>query len=121
SETNGKCLPRASKIANAPAAMIQYLMAKGLPTYWGEKPFTSGPWYFGAGVFFLFVLGLVIVRDRLKYWIIAAGALAILLALGKHFPLVSDLFLDYLPLYNKFRAVESILVVVSILIPILAV
>lgn len=96
-------------------------MAKGLPTYWGEKPFTSGPWYFGAGVFFLFVLGLVIVRDRLKYWIIAAGALAILLALGKHFPLVSDLFLDYLPLYNKFRAVESILVVVSILIPILAV
>lgn len=96
-------------------------MAKGLPTYWGEKPFTSGPWYFGAGVFFLFVLGLVIVRDRLKYWIIAAGALAILLALGKHFPLVSDLFLDYLPLYNKFRAVESILVVASILIPILAV
>lgn len=96
-------------------------MAKGLPAYWGEKPFTSGPWYFGAGVFFLFVLGLVIVRDRLKYWIIAAGALAILLALGKHFPLVSDLFLDYLPLYNKFRAVESILVVVSILIPILAV
>jgi hypothetical protein len=95
--------------------------AANMPTYWGEKPFTSGPWYFGAGVFFLFVVGLVIVRDRLKYWVIAAGVLTLLLAFGKHFPLVSDLFLEYLPLYNKFRAVESILVVVSILIPMLAV
>ena len=96
-------------------------MAKSLPTYWGEKPFTSGPWYFGAGVFFLFVLGLVIVRNRLKYWVIATAILVILLALGKHFPLISDLFLDYVPLYNKFRAVESVLIVLSILIPILAV
>ncbi len=96
-------------------------MAQSLPTYWGEKPFTSGPWYFGAGVIFLFVLGLIIVRDRLKWWIVGAGALVLLLAFGKHFPLVSDLFFDYFPLYNKFRAVESILVIVAILIPLLAI
>ena len=96
-------------------------MAKGLPGYWGEKPFTSGPWYFGAGVFFLFVLGLVIVKDRLKWWIVAASVLVLLLSFGKHFPLVSDLFFNYVPLYNKFRAVESILVIVSVLIPLLAV
>jgi len=96
-------------------------MVHNLPTYWGEKPFTSGPWYFGAGVFFLFILGLIIVKDRLKWWILSAGALVLLLSLGRHFPLISDLFFDYFPLYNKFRAVESILVIVSILIPLLAV
>lgn len=95
--------------------------AGNLPTYWGEKPFTSGPWYFGAGVLFLFIVGLIVVKDRLKYWIITAIVLTMLLAFGKHFPLISDLFLDYAPLYNKFRAVESILAVVSILIPLLAV
>lgn len=96
-------------------------LAQNFPTYWGEKPFTSGPWYFGAAVFALFVLGLFIVRDRLKWWLIAAIGLVVLLALGRHFPLFSDLFFDYVPLYNKFRAVESTLALASILIPIVAV
>lgn len=95
--------------------------AQGLPTYWGEKPFTSGPWYFGAGIMFLFVLGLIIVKGRLKWWLAGASLLFLLLAFGRHFPLVSDLFFDYFPLYNKFRAVESTLIVVSLLVPILAV
>src|SRR5690606_2190655 len=59
--------------------------AQNMPTYWGEKQFTSGPWYFGAGIFFLFVLGIIIVKDRLKWWILATSALVVLLALGRHF------------------------------------
>ncbi|ERJ61459.1 YfhO family protein [Sphingobacterium paucimobilis] len=96
-------------------------MAQSLPTYWGEKSFTSGPWYFGAGIIFLFVLGIFVVKDRLKWWILSAIGLTILLSFGRHFPFVSDLFFDYFPMYNKFRAVESILIIPSILIPLLAV
>jgi len=99
----------------------QQAMNIGLPIYWGDKPFTSGPWYFGAAVLFLFVLGLFIVNNRLKWWILAATLLSILLSWGRHFSLVSDLFFDYFPLYNKFRAVESTLVIASFLIPILAI
>lgn len=95
--------------------------AQSLPTYWGEKPFTSGPWYFGAGVVFLFILGVILVKGRLKWWLVSATALFLLLAFGRHFPLVSDLFFDYFPMYNKFRAVESTLIIVSLLVPILAV
>ncbi|MDQ1148446.1 hypothetical protein QE382_000430 [Sphingobacterium zeae] len=92
-----------------------------MPTYWGDKRFTSGPWYFGAGIFFLFVLGLVIVKDRFKWWILATTILALLLSFGRNFTLVSDLFFDYFPMYNKFRAVESILVLVSITVPMMAI
>ncbi|MFC4209965.1 YfhO family protein [Pedobacter lithocola] len=88
--------------------------------YWGEKPSTSGGYYFGAVICFLFVFGLFIVRSRLKWWILATTILFILLSLGKNFPLVSDLFFDYFPLYNKFRAVESILAVIGLLVPVLA-
>lgn len=95
-------------------------VAKQLPTYWGEKPGTSGPWYFGAISCFLFVLGLFIVKNRIKWWVVGATVLTVLLSFGKNFPLISDLFFDYFPLYNKFRAVESILVIPSLLIPILA-
>ncbi|WP_159636601.1 YfhO family protein [Sphingobacterium composti Ten et al. 2007 non Yoo et al. 2007] len=95
--------------------------AQYLPTYWGDKTFTSGPWYFGVGVIALFILGLFIVKDRLKWWILSAIVLTMLLALGENFPLISDLFFNYAPLYNKFRAPESILIIPSILIPLLAV
>jgi len=96
-------------------------IAASLPTYWGEKPFTSGPWYFGVGVVFLFILGLFIVKSRLKWWILTTTILVLLLSFGRHFPLVSDIFFDYFPMYNKFRAVESILIVVSVLIPMFAI
>ncbi len=95
--------------------------AKQLPTYWGEKPFTSGPFYFGAVICFLFVLGLFIVQGRMKWWIVSATLLSLLLSFGKNWPLVSDLFFDYFPLYNKFRAVESILVIAGFLFPLLAI
>src|SRR5690606_2852850 len=95
--------------------------AANLPTYWGEKPGTSGPWYFGAGVVFLFVLGLIIVPGRIKWWLAGASVLVLLLSFGRHFPLVSDLFFYYFPMYNKFRAVESTLMVATLLVPVLAV
>jgi hypothetical protein len=95
--------------------------AQSVPTYWGPKPFTSGPWYFGAFVFFLFIFSLFILKGKLKWWLLSATILTLLLSFGKNFSLVSDLFFNYFPLYNKFRAVESILVIVSICIPILAV
>ena len=95
-------------------------LTQQLPIYWGEKSFTSGGYYFGAIVCFLFVFGLFIVRSHIKWWILATTVLFILLSFGKNFPFVSDLFFDYFPLYNKFRAVESILAVVGLMVPILA-
>ena len=95
--------------------------AREMPTYWGEKSFTSGPFYFGAVVCFLFILGLFIVKNRLKWWILSAVILTMLLSFGKNFPFFSDIFFNYFPLYNKFRAVESILAVASFLVPVLAI
>jgi hypothetical protein len=95
--------------------------AQQMPTYWGDKPFTSGPWYFGAIVVFLFVLGIFIVHNRLKWWLLGATLLSLFLAFGRHLPFISDIFFNYFPLYNKFRAVESTLVIASLFIPILAV
>lgn len=114
------------------AASVQLLTSKGVQanqaagfmgqfTYWGPKPFTSGPTYFGAVIFFLFVLGLVIVRNPMKWWILSAVLFSIALSLGKHFDSFSNIFFDYFPLYNKFRAVESILVIAALLVPVLAV
>ena len=94
---------------------------QAMPTYWGEKSFTSGPWYFGVGIVALFILGIFIVKDRLKYWILTAFVLTMLLALGGNFTLLTDIFFNYAPLFNKFRAPESILIIPSILMPLLAV
>ncbi len=90
-------------------------------TYWGDKAFTSGPFYFGAGICFLFVLGLLIVRSPLRWWLLATVIFTMLLSFGRNFPLLSDFFFNYFPLYNKFRAVESILAVASLCFPILAI
>ncbi len=92
----------------------------GLGTYWGNKPGTSGPWYFGAAICFLFFLGLIIVKSRIKWWLLATVILTMLLSFGSNWPYVSDLFFNYFPLYNKFRAVESILTVASLCFPMLA-
>ncbi|NJM15160.1 MAG: YfhO family protein [Bacteroidales bacterium] len=94
--------------------------ASRMPVYWGEKSFTSGPWYFGAITMFLFVLGLIIVRGKHKWWLLAATLFSVLLSFGRHMPWFSNLFFDYIPLYNKFRAVESTLVLAALTIPILA-
>ncbi|WP_316790760.1 YfhO family protein [Pedobacter frigoris] len=108
-------------VGGDPTGHIQQLAGQlGMQQYWGEKPGTSGPYYFGAIVCFLFVFGLFIVRNRLKWWILGTTILFMLLSFGKNFPLVSDLFFEYFPMYNKFRAVESILAIVGLMVPLLA-
>jgi len=108
-------------VGGDPSQAIQQLAGQfGVQQYWGEKPGTSGPFYFGAIICFLFVFGLLIVRNRLKWWILGTTVLFMLLSFGKNFPLISDLFFNYFPLYNKFRAVESIIALVGLLVPILA-
>jgi len=92
----------------------------GLAMYWGNKPSTAGPFYFGAVICFLFLFGLLIVKNRLKWWLLATVLLTMLLSFGSNWPYLSDFFFNYVPLYNKFRAVESIIAVASICFPILA-
>lgn len=105
-----------------PTQAIQQLAGQvGLQQYWGEKPGTSGPYYFGAIICFLFVFGLLIVRSRIKWWILSTTILFMLLSFGRNFPMISDLFFEYFPMYNKFRAVESILALVGLMVPVLAV
>ena len=89
--------------------------------YWGDQPGTSGPVYVGAIVMFLFVLGMFIVRDRLKWPLIVVAILSILLAWGKNWMPLTNFFIDYIPGYNKFRAVSMILVIAELVIPLLAV
>lgn len=90
------------------------------PTYWGEKVFTSGAVYVGAVVFLLFVLGIIIVQGPYKWALLIATLFSILLAWGHNFMPMTEFFFNYFPMYNKFRAVESILIVAEITIPLLA-
>ncbi len=89
------------------------------PTYWGDKAFTSGPVYMGAVVIFLFLLGLIIVSGPYKWALLVATLFSVLLSWGRHFPALTQLFFDYFPMYNRFRAVESILIVAEITVPVL--
>ncbi len=94
---------------------------KSVPTYWGPQPFTSGPVYVGAIMLFLCLLGLILVKGPLKWAMLAATILSITLAWGRHFPLFTDFFLNYVPMYNKFRAVTMILVIAEFTIPLLGI
>ncbi len=91
-------------------------------TYWGgQDGGTSGPVYIGAVMIFLFVLGLFVVKGQLKWWLVTATILSILLAWGKHFEMFSNLFIDTFPMYNKFRTVSMILVIAEFTIPLLGI
>jgi hypothetical protein len=87
--------------------------------YHGDKPFTSGPYYLGAIVMFLFVMGLFIVKGADKWWLVAATILSILLSWGKYVMPLTSFLLDYLPLYNKFRAPEMTLTIALFTVPLL--
>ena len=89
--------------------------------YWGNLPFTAGPVYVGAFIMFLFVLGLFIVKGKLKWALFGATILAILLSWGHNFMFLTDFFINYVPFYNKFRAVSSILIIVEFTMPFLAI
>ncbi|WP_185095001.1 hypothetical protein [Chryseobacterium taiwanense] len=93
----------------------------GSLTYWGDQPGTSGPAYQGAIVCFLAVLGFFFASKKYRYWILGASILTIFLAWGSNFMALSDFFIDFVPFYNKFRAPSSILVVVELLFPLIAI
>lgn len=92
-----------------------------LPSYFGPQPFTEGPVYVGAVLVFLFVFGMFVLDGRRKWWIVAPAILALLLAWGRHMMWFTDLFIDYFPMYNKFRVVSMMLVVVQWAIPVVAI
>lgn len=104
--------------------VFQALAQQPRSTYWGEQPGTSGPAYQGAIVVFLFILGLFLVRGqyaKYKWWLLGATILSIVLAWGKNLQWLTDLFVDYFPMYDKFRAVSSILVIAEFTMPLLAI
>jgi len=95
-------------------------LIKSLPLYWGEQPFTSGPTYVGAVVMFLFILSIFLVKSTIRSWLLLATIMSIMLAWGKNFMPLTELFLDFFPGYNKFRAVSMILIIAEFTIPLLA-
>ncbi|HLV70578.1 MAG TPA: YfhO family protein, partial [Xanthomarina sp.] len=97
--------------------------AKQTPTYWGDQTIVEAPAYIGAVVIFLFVFALFLVKGRLKWWLVGGSLLSLILSYGdsQPFKFITDLFIDYVPLYNKFRAVSSIQVILELCIPVLAI
>ena len=104
----------------APAIQAQGF-TQGAPTYWGDQPFVGAPAYIGAVVIFLAVLALFLIKGRLKWWLVGGSVLALLLSWGKNFELLTNFFIKYVPLYDKFRAVSSIQVIIELCLPILAI
>ena len=94
---------------------------KSVPTYWGNQPILEAPAYIGASVMFLFILALFVVKGPFKWWLLISFILSLLLSWGKNFPLLTNLFIDYFPFYNKFRAVSSIQVILEFAVPLLSV
>ncbi|WP_372937487.1 YfhO family protein [Seonamhaeicola sp.] len=91
------------------------------PTYWGDQPIVEAPAYIGAVIIFLFVLGLFLVKGRLKWWLVAGTIMSLLLSYGKNLSFLTNFFIDYVPLYNKFRAVSSIQVILELCVPVLSI
>ena len=129
-ETFTLLVPNTKGGASVPLAQNQMAMKKARPEYreiysqigqyWGDQPGTSGPVYAGALVMMLFVLGLFIVKGPMKWALLGATILSIMLSWGKNFMGLTNFFIDYVPMYNKFRTVSSILVVAEFTIPLLA-
>ncbi|TYC14879.1 YfhO family protein [Bizionia gelidisalsuginis] len=94
---------------------------KHAPMYWGDQPIVEAPAYVGAVIVFLFVFALFLVKGRLKWWLVGGTVLSLLLSYGKNFGVLTDLFIDYMPLYNKFRAVSSVQVILELCVPILGI
>lgn len=109
---------KALRSNNVPEQNVREFAQQGGLMYWGNQPFTS-PVYMGAIIVFLFVLGLIIVKGPLKWWLLGATLLSVMLAWGHNFMGFTDLFMNYVPGYNKFRAVTMILVIAEFTIPLL--
>ncbi|TDE04062.1 YfhO family protein [Flavobacterium hiemivividum] len=94
---------------------------KGMPTYWGDQPIVAAPAYIGVVVFFLAIMALFIDDRKIKYVFLSGAIVALILSWGKNFSLLTDFFIDYVPMYNKFRAVSSIQVILELCLPVLAI
>jgi hypothetical protein len=95
--------------------------AKHAPLYWGDQPIVEAPAYVGAVILYLFVFALFLVKGRLKWWLVGGTVFSLLLSYGKNLGFLTNFFIDYVPLYNKFRAVTSIQVLLELCIPVLGV
>ena len=96
-------------------------IVKNSPTYWGNQPFVEAPAYVGIAVFFLFVFSVFLYRGNHRSWLLASIILSLLLSFGKNFSFLTDLFINYFPVYDKFRAVSSIQVILELCIPVMAI
>ncbi len=110
---------KALRANNVPEENVHQFVGQHLPMYWGSQPFTAGPVYIGAIIFFLFVLGLIIVKGPLKWWLLAATVLSLCLSWGHNFMSLTNFFFSYVPGYNKFRSVTMILVIAEFAMPLL--
>ncbi len=95
-------------------------VSSNIPMYWGAQPIVEAPPYLGIGAVFLAILGLFIIKGRLRWWTLGAITIALLLSYGKNLEWLTQFFIDYVPLYDKFRAVTSIQVIIELCVPILA-
>jgi hypothetical protein len=94
---------------------------KQVYTYWGDQLIVEAPAYVGAVIIFLFFLGLFLVKGKFKYWLVASTVFSIIMSWGRNFEFLTNLFIDYVPLYNKFRAVSSFQVIAELCIPLLGI
>ena len=118
---SSKPFDRSSETYKALAKNNNQAAAEQFQKYWGTQPGTDGPHYVGAIVFFLFILGLILIKGQEKWWLLAATIFSIMLSWGKNFMPFTNLFIEYFPGYNKFRAVTMILVIAEFCIPLLGV
>lgn len=123
---NGEALNEDSSVYNfmlqygaTPDEALQFTESYGL-TYWGQQPIVEAPAYIGIVIFFLFVLGMYHDKRKLKYAFLAGALLSLILSWGKNLSSVTDFFIDYVPMYDKFRAVSSIQVILELCVPVMA-
>jgi hypothetical protein len=116
---DGNTLDELIKLGASPQEAAEILTQ--LPVYWGDQPIVAAPAYIGAIMIFLAVLALFLVKGRIKWWLTAGLLLSLFLSWGDNFRVLTEFFIDYVPLYNKFRAVSSIQVIIELVVPILAV
>jgi len=117
--TNSAAYDILMKMGVPPAQANEFV--SGLPTYWGDQPIVAAPAYIGAIVLFLALLGIFLLRGKHRQWLVAGSIMALLLSWGKNFGILTDLFIDYFPMYDKFRAVSSIQVIIELCMPVLAI
>ncbi len=112
---------KVKEVVGGEVAAEQTLERMSFPLYWGTQPFTSGPVYVGAIICFLFMLGLILVEGKNKWWLLAGAILFMLLSWGKNFMPLTEFFIKYVPMYNMFRAVSMMLLVTTFCMAFLAV